>query len=284
MRLLTGSKRLALFALLAASASAFARPECRFSADRNFDVDAAGVKALQLVLGPHDARLEGVAAGNRIEVRGKACASDEAYLKDLDVQHERSGDRVRISAERDNPVHMNLFGTNYAYLQLDIRLPQSLLVELQTGSGDADVTNVAALRYGAGSGDLKARHIAGEVSVRVGSGDVIIDDLGSLAIERVGSGDIHATNVRGEVTVGNVGSGDLRLADVKGGVRVDSVGSGDVNVERAGGTVEVGSIGSGDVTVDEVGGDFVVHNAGSGDLRHHRVSGKVQVPRRHEDD
>lgn len=278
MRLLTG------LLFTAACGSAFAQPECRFSADRNFDIDAAGLKSLQLVLGANDAHVEGVAGAGRIEVRGKACASDEAWLKDLNVQQERSGDRVRISAERDQGMHINLFGSNYAYIRFDIRVPEALLVDIEAGSGDADVTNVGALRFASGSGDLKARRIAGDVAVRVGSGDVVVDDLGSLAVERVGSGDIHATKVRGEVKVGNVGSGDLRLADVKGGVHVDSVGSGDLNVDRAGGSVEVGSIGSGDVTVDDIAGDFVVHSAGSGELRHRHVTGKVQVPRRHEDD
>jgi hypothetical protein len=48
--------------------------------------------------------------------------------------------------------------------------------------------------------------------------------------------------------------------------------------------VTVGSIGSGDVTVDGIGGNFVVHSAGSGDLHHHNVTGKVEVPKRHQDD
>jgi len=152
------------------------------------------------------------------------------------------------------------------------------------GSGDADVSNVASLRFTSGSGDLKAHHVVGDVVVKVGSGDAIIDDIGSLNVERVGSGDIRASNARGDVKVGHVGSGDVNFADVRGGVHIESVGSGDVGVRRAGGDVEIGSIGSGDVTVDGVGGNFIVHSAGSGDLHHHQVTGKVEVPKRHQDD
>lgn len=269
--------------LVAASGTALARQECKFSADHNFDIDPAGLKALQLVLGSNDVHVEGVAGGKRIEVRGKACASEQDWLKDLDVKQERSGDHARVWTTRDRDSHFG-WGSSYAYINLEIRLPPELLVDIDSGSGDADVTNVAALNYGAGSGDLKARRVAGNVSIKVGSGDVIVEDLGNLIVERVGSGDIHATNVRGSVKVGHVGSGDLRLADVKEGVRVESVGSGDLVVDRAGGDVEVGSIGSGDVTADNIGGNFIVHSAGSGDLRHHHVTGKVEVPRRHEDD
>src|SRR5215468_7787472 len=213
--------------LTAASGSALAWQECKFSADHNFDVDPAGLKSLQLVLGSSDARIEGVAGSKRIEVRGKACASDESWLKELDVKQERSGDRLRVEAKRNRDSHFG-WGSSYAYVKLEIRMPPELLVDIDSGSGDADVTNVAALNYGAGSGDLKARRIAGDVNIKVGSGDVVIDDLGNLTLERVGSGDIHASNVRGGVKVGHVGSGDLKFADVKKGVNVESVGSGDL--------------------------------------------------------
>jgi DUF4097 and DUF4098 domain-containing protein YvlB len=267
--------------LAVACGNAFAWQECRYSADRNLDIDPAGLKTLQLVLGSNDAHVEGVSGSKSIEVRGKACASDESWLKDLTVQQERSGDRVRVTATRDRDFHFSGLGSNYAYLKLEIRLPPELLVEVDAGSGDADVSHVAALNFGAGSGDLKANHIAGDVTVKVGSGDIVIDDLGNLSIERVGSGDVRASQVRGEVKVGHVGSGDLRLKDIKGGVHVEAIGSGDLVVDRAGGDVVVGSVGSGDVTVDGVGGNFIVHSAGSGDLHHHNVTGKVEVPSRH---
>lgn len=277
MRILTA------FVLLAAGGNALAYEQCKYSADHNFDVDPAGLKTLQLVLGSDDARVEGVAGSKRIEVRGKACASDESWLKELDVKQERSGDRLRVETTHNRESHSG-WGTNYRYIKLEIRMPPELLVDIDSGSGDADVSNVAALNYGAGSGDLKARRIAGDVTVHVGSGDVIIDDLGNLTVDRVGSGDIRASNVHGGVKVGHVGSGDLKLSNVKQAVHVESVGSGDLVVDRAGGDVEVGSIGSGDVTADDIGGNFIVHSAGSGDLRHHHVTGKVEVPKRHEND
>ncbi|HSE13689.1 MAG TPA: DUF4097 family beta strand repeat-containing protein [Rudaea sp.] len=279
MRILAG------LILAAASSAALASHDCKFSADRNLDIDPAGLKTLALVLGASDAHVEGVAGMKRIEVRGKACASDEQWLKDLTVDQERSADRVRVTTSKNQGgVHISLFGSSYAYIDLDVRMPADLALEVDAGSGDANVTDVASLSFSSGSGDLNAHHVAGAVAVRVGSGDAIMDDVGSLSVERAGSGDIRATNAHGEVKVGHIGSGDMNFSDVKGGVHIESVGSGDVVVRRAGGDVEIGSIGSGDVTVDGVGGNFIVHSAGSGDLRHHQVTGKVQVPKRHEDD
>jgi hypothetical protein len=270
--------------LIAASAPALALHDCKFSAERNLDIDAAGLKDLQLVLGSSDARVEGVAGLKRIEVRGKACASEEGWLKGLTVGQERSGERVTVTTRHEDGAHMGGWGTSYAFIDLQVRLPADLMVDVDAGSGDSNVANVAALHFGSGSGDLSAAHVAGAVSIKVGSGDAIVDDVGSIWVERVGSGDIRATTVRGEAKVGHVGSGDINFSDVHGGVHVESVGSGDLVASRIGGDVEVGSIGSGDVTASDVGGSFIVHSAGSGDLRHHNVTGKVEVPRRHEDD
>ena len=271
--------------LAAVSTTALADHDCKFKAERNLDIDPAGLKALALVLGSSDAQVEGVAGIKRIEVRGKACASEEEWLKDLTIDQERGGDRVRVTTSKNRTgTHINLFGSSYAYIDLTVRMPVDLALEVDDGSGDADVSNVASLRFTSGSGDLKAHHVVGDVVVKVGSGDAIIDDIGSLNVERVGSGDIRASNARGDVKVGHVGSGDVNFADVRGGVHIESVGSGDVGVRRAGGDVEIGSIGSGDVTVDSVGGNFIVHSAGSGDLHHRQVTGKVEVPKRHQDD
>jgi DUF4097 and DUF4098 domain-containing protein YvlB len=272
-----------LFGLIlsVASATAFAHQECRFTAERNLDIDPSGLKDLALVLGSSDAHVEGVAGLKRIEVRGKACASEEAWLKDLTLEQERAGDRVKVITSTNHATHMNWFGSSYAYIDVEVRLPADLALDIDAGSGDANVANVAALSFNSGSGDLQANHVTGNAVVKVGSGDIVIDDMGNLTIERAGSGDIRATKVRGEVKVGHIGSGDLSFRDVHGAVQIESVGSGDVTVDRAGGDVVVGSVGSGDVTVDGVGGNFVVHHAGSGDLRHHNVTGKIDVPSRH---
>jgi DUF4097 and DUF4098 domain-containing protein YvlB len=278
MRMLIG------LVLFAASGAALASHDCKFSAERNLDIDPAGLKGLELVLGSSDAHVNGVAGLKRIEVRGKACASEEEWLKDLTVNQERSGDRVRVATKKDHDSHINWFGSSYAYIDLEVRVPADLPVDVDAGSGDANIANIAALGFSSGSGDLEANHVAGPVTIKVGSGDAIVDDVGSVNVERVGSGDIRASKVRGEIKVGHVGSGDLKFSDVHGGVQIESVGSGDVIVNRTGGDVTVGSVGSGDVTVDGVGGNFVVHSAGSGDLRHHNVTGKVDVPKRHQDD
>lgn len=269
--------------LFLSSSFAIAADNCKFSAERNLDIDAAGLRALRLELGSSDAHVEGVAGLARAEVRGKACASDQAWLADLNLEQRRDGDKVVVKAVKAQRTTGG-WGNNYAYLDLTVRVPVNFTIEVDTGSGDVEVTNVAALDASAGSGDVTAHHIAGAVIAKVGSGDIKADGIGGLNLLSVGSGDVTATDVRGDVKVGNVGSGDLHLGAVHGGVQVNSIGSGDLGVEHADGDVVVESIGSGDVTVADVTGGFRVGHAGSGEIHHTRVSGKVDVPTKHQND
>lgn len=310
-------------ALLASAFSALAEQPCRYSAPRNAEIDAAGLKLLEVEIGPDHLVMRGQPGLAKIEVHGTACASNEKWLPQIKVDTARQGDTASIVTQdgnRDNRFFsiFNLVeGGTYAYLKLDVRVPQALAVKLKLGSGDADAGNLAALDATVGSGDLKASGVAGELGLRVGSGDVVANNVGSLNVSSVGSGDAsvdgvlgdaHAgavgsgdlvlRNVGGSVTIGSiasgdakvgvvggsvqaqsVGSGDLVVRDVKHDVKIGSVASGDVNIEHAGGNVRAESVGSGDFGANGVGGDFSVGSLGSGDIHHHGVKGKVSVPR-----
>ena len=268
--------------LLLAAATAAANP-CAFKNERDFSVDTAGVAALAFELASSDIHVRGEPNLKTIEVHTRACASDESKLAGLTVEQTKSGNRVILTPHQDDSQTFSLFGSHYAFIDLDVRVPATLAIEVKSRSGDADIADVAALDFSSHSGDLILHRVKGDVTVDVHSGDVTADDVGNFSVRHSGSGDIRARDVAGDVKVGHVGSGDLVFADVKRGVSVESVGSGDINVSHAGGDVTVGSIGSGDVTVASVGGDFRVDAAGSGDIHHRDVHGKVQVPHENED-
>ena len=264
----------ALLAFLPTLAGAW---ECRFSAERNFDVDAAGLGTVAFDLGSSDVVVEGVPGLARVEVRGRACASDEAWLDQLTVDQRRSGDRLEVTPHDGRDLKSNWFGSSYAYVDLRVRVPTKLAITARSQSGDAEVRNVAALDFETSSGDLLVDHIAGTLGAKVSSGDVHGEDIGNVDIRNTSSGDVNLRNVHGEANVGRTGSGDLAFMDV-GSVHVGSVGSGDVRVDQAGGDVSVDSIGSGDVSVDAVDGNFRVGSKGSGDVQHRNVRGTVSVP------
>lgn len=308
----------AVASLLGVSLTAAAADACKYSAPRNAELNAAGLKSMQVQIGPDDLVIHGEPGATKIVVRGTACASTESWLQNVKLEAVRQGDAASIIAHDENHgIHISFFGESYAYLKLDVSVPQALAVKLQEGSGDAHARKLASLDATLGSGDLKVNGIAGRLSLQVGSGDVAASDVGSLHVSAVGSGDVSvdaihgdvqvgsvgsgdfgASNVKGNATIGSVASGDAKLTTVGGSVNVQSVGSGDleilgvtgnvsvgsvasgdVDVKQVGGNVHAGSVGSGDFDVNGVGGDLTIGSVGSGDVTHNGVKGKVSVPR-----
>ena len=264
--------------LILFSTSAFAA-DCAHHADRSFNVDRADIKTLVVKLGSTDMKVRGIDGLARIELQARACASNAGDLERLTVEQHRDGDRLVIETERNNDSwSISLFGSSYAYLELEIRVPRDLLLDIHTGSGDVDARDLASLVYKAGSGDLEVGNIAGELKVEVGSADVRGSVLGRLHLLSTGSGDFNLDDIRGDVEVGAVGSGDLDFRKVAGSIHVGQVGSGDLDFADVGGDVSVDSIGSGDVNVDTVRGKLTVKSAGSSDISHRNVGGKVDVP------
>jgi hypothetical protein len=257
---------------------AFAHAECRYTADRNFDIPASGLRTLAFDLGSNDVVVEGAPGQTTIEVRGRACSSDASWLDQLTVDQRRDGDRVTITPHAGHDLH---FG--YAYVDLRVRVPANLAIVSKGDSGDVEARNVGSLDFDSSSGDLVADHIAGRLGAEVSSGDIRASDLGDVEIRRTSSGDITLRDVHGPVNIARVGSGDLHLDSVAS-VSIGHVGSGDVRISDASSDVSVESIGSGDITVSGVGGDFRVGSRGSGDVTHRNVRGKVSVPHDNDDD
>ncbi|MFI4970425.1 MAG: DUF4097 family beta strand repeat-containing protein [Lysobacterales bacterium] len=253
--------------------------ECRYTAQHDFDVDAAGLRTVAFALGSSDIVVEGVPGLAKVEVRGKACASDQAWLAGLGVDQQRSGDRLVITPKQERHSGAQWFGSSYAYVELHVRVPAAAAIDIKGSSGDAEVRNVASVALDTSSGDLRVDKVAGALTVEVSSGDVSGSDVGSVDVRSTSSGDISLRDVRGDVEVARSGSGDLRFDNVGGSVRIGNVGSGDVSANHVDRDVTVDSIGSGDVGVGDVGGNFTVRAKGSGDVRQHDVRGTVSVPR-----
>ena len=116
----------------------------------------------------------------------------------------------------------------------------------------------------AGSADLDASGTLGAVTVKTASGDVSLDDVGTLEVDTA--------------------SGDVRVRDVDGALDFRTA-SGDASVRRCGGMLSATLV-SGDLSVGEataglavttVSGDVRVHAAGGGGMRIQSVSGDVHL-------
>lgn len=255
-------RTLVLLPLLLISLTA-AADECRYSAPRNLHDDLSGVRGVQIELHSHDMHLVGTGNSGSLEITGRACASSQSALDNLQVTSHREGDQLIVDVGGGHGVNISFFGVSYQDLDLQIQLPSSMPVSVNDSSGDAYIGGLSQVDVQTGSGDVHIHDISGEVSVTNGSGDVDIAHIGSLR-------------------AGSVGSGDLTARDITHNAHIGSVGSGDVVLDKVGGNVDVGTLGSGDLTVSNVRGDLTVGAKGSGDVSHSNISGRVSVP--HDDD
>ena len=206
---------------------------CDETAERSTSAAAGGISTVRIISEAGDLDVEGQPNLTEVDAEGTACASNTGDLDDIQFEVTSSGSEMVIEAR-----------TPGGNTQFDVRItvPDSVVVEIEDGSGDVDVGDVAGVR---------------------------ITD---------GSGDVDVAGVSGDVVVGDDGSGDLDLSDVAGTVDIGVDGSGNITVADVAGDVRIGSDGSGSIRVTNVEGDFEVGDDGSGDISHSGVGGTVDIP------
>ena len=258
--------------------------DCKFRAERTGNADAAGIHKVVIHTGAGDLKVNGHGGATRIEARGIACAGKQDLLDATQVNVRREGDVVYVETAIPQDEGKGFWGnTTYAYIDLDIALPDNVPVEAIDSSGDASFEQLAALNLTDSSGDLKLRNIAGPLTLTDSSGDLRIDGAGSVKLSD-SSGDIQVSRVRGDVEVLVDSSGDMRITDVDGNVTVQQDTSGNIHVEQVKGSVTVNADSSGDIYAGRVGGDFTVRQDSSGNIEHGDVGGKISLPPNHDGD
>lgn len=276
--------RTAVFSLLLLTPLAAFADDCAFRADRSVDIDANGLAALKLDTGAGDLEVKGVPGLARVEIRGKACASDEATLAELQLTQQRQGDvATAVTVIPDSGSSLKLFGRRYAYIDVQVRMPAALKLELRDSSGDVEIDGLRnGLDLTDSSGDIDLRDLGGAVRISDTSGDIDADGVeGDVTIDADSSGDIELRNVRGDAYVRNDSSGDVEFHHVGGHARIDHDSSGDIVFDDIGGDAAVGSDSSGDIRADHVRGSFTVEaKANVDDIHYADIGGKVALPPR----
>ena len=274
---------------------------CRYRADRAAEASADGIRKIVVEVGAGSLDIRGEPGRQRIEASGEACAPDEESLEHLQIHVERRFGTLVISTKPPMSIRepSSWFGggdRGDGRLDISIKVPAGIAVDVEDGSGDARISNVGDLDITDGSGSLHIENVDGSVDLLDGSGDVTIARVRGSVSVKDGSGEIEIEQVTGDVKIPNDGSGGIAIVDVQGSVTIGNDGSGDIRIERVGGSVKIGNDGSGeirishvkrDVTVDhdgsgaivveDVDGDLSIGEHGSGGVRHARIGGSVSV-------
>ncbi len=251
--------------------------DCKFEADRSLSAPAGSMRALDLKAGAGSLEVVGVEGLGEVRATGRACASHEEFLDDLQITSEMVGSTMVM--ETHHPDWSGWRGGNrYARLDLRIEVPAGMAAEILDGSGEIAVSDLGSLLIQDGSGEIVATGIRGDLAIQDGSGEVEVYGVsGSVKVED-GSGEILVEGVGADLEIHD-SSGDLEVRGVNGSVTLaDS--SGEIEVEDVGASVIVLGDSSGDISVDGVGGDFIVRGDGSGGIRYENVSGTVDIPKK----
>jgi hypothetical protein len=234
---------------------------CKYKGERAAAVDADGVTAVEIFALAGELRVRGHQGATQVKASGDACASREDMLEVIDITVQRHGDRVRILAEMpDISGETNRkWRDEYAIMDLDIDLPDTVSVSVHDSSGDLLVRNVSGAEVTDSSGDIELENISGSVLIpQDSSGDIRMSEVGAVTIQVDSSGEIYVEDAD-SVTIANDTSGDI-------------------NLKRIQGNVLIGNDSSGRISVRDVGGNFVVENDTSGGIRYVEVAGAVSLP------
>ncbi len=246
---------LALIGLLSLPAVALADGNCRYTVRHRATLDAAGATKVEILARAGSLTVKPESGGALI-AEGKACASSQSLLDEIQLRTRRDGDVLQVVAQM--PGDMQGIGTFYASLDLVISVPGDLPVDITDTSGEMTVDRVRLERIRDSSGDIVVRNVRGDFQV---------DDS---------SGDLRVENAEGNVSIGD-SSGDIVVLGAAGvHIIVDS--SGDIDIQKISGDVRIERDSSGDIRIAGVGGNVEVLADGSGKVRVSDTKGTVHVP------
>jgi len=248
---------LLLLLLIAADLQA---SDCEFERLLDQSLDVSDSQSLAIAAGAGDLQIVGVSGSNEVKISGKICASEEHWLDESRLET-RSGDRAEINVVLpDVSGGWSLWGSKYAYMDLELEVPDGLALELRDSSGDIEIEDISTLSLQDSSGDIEIRNAAGLVEIKDSSGDIEVRGL------------------QGDFTIISDSSGDIRGSGIEGNVRVESDSSGEIWFTEIRKDVIVEQDSSGDIIAENVGGDFRVLKDSSGRIHAEDITGEVVIP------
>lgn len=171
----------------------------------------------------------------------------------VDEARARAQEYTVIIEESDSVVTIRQPDVSGLAVDLTIRLPEAVAVEIRTEMGDIHVLdNPAGVRISSRAGDVKIRGANGAVEVSADSGDVALEDVESPSVTlETKSGDLSLKSVRGNINA-RTAAGDITVKESFGKVVALETVSGDVHVdliEPVTQSLNVRTV-SGDVAID----------------------------------
>ncbi|UCH96191.1 MAG: hypothetical protein JSV88_04860 [Candidatus Aminicenantes bacterium] len=229
----------------------------------NLNLQAEGIEMFEIDCGAGYLKVKGVEGLKQIEVDATLVTKgiddddlEEFKNKYVKLKLEQDGKKARLISEIKSGFSVSsLFKRKEARINLEVRIPKNLDLEIDDGSGSIEISDVNGnVKLDDGSGSIEVANIKGWVNIEDGSGTTIVENIGGKVTVNDGSGTVKITDVEGDVDVDD-SSGTVSIYNIKGSVVVDD--------------------GSGGIVIDGVDKDVYIKSAGSGSLTIRNVKGKV---------
>lgn len=159
------------------------------------------------------------ATGQEIEVSAERIAkasSDEAakdLLKQVEIQVEQSGDRLRVKSKYPRDLHMARVEIRYT-----VKVPASISVKLENTNGKITLTNLAnSVDASTTNGGVSASGLTGTVKASTTNGGLDID-VNAVAKDGI---ELSTTNGGVSLHLPSSSKADVSASCVNGGISVD---------------------------------------------------------------
>ncbi len=210
-------------------------------------LDTRGIELLSVDNGSGSIDIKGDSGTDAIAVTATVLVpgknQDKAREKiedDLVLTLERDGDTAVLKAYFRQGGGFFNFGDSPS-VQLEIRMPADLHLEVDDGSGSIDIQGVRGdIMLDDGSGPVTMVDVGGNVKIDDGSGSISVQGVGGNISINDGSGGIRVRGVAGSVIVDD-GSGSIEVSDVEKDLTIVNDGSGGLDFSNIAGQVEIES-------------------------------------------
>jgi len=185
---------------------------------------------------------------NEIQVKAMIEAPDE----DIKLSLKQDGNRAILIADA-NPKNHSSWGFNTRKIDLVVKLPSNLILQIHDGSGEISVNNIKQkVKIDDGSGSMEIHNIKGDLEIDDGSGSLTVTNIsGNVRIDD-GSGSMRVENIDGKLNIED-GSGSMDILEVSGLVTIDD-GSGSINLKQLHNGLTIIEEGSGGLKMSDVKG------------------------------
>lgn len=232
------------------------------SESRNLELASEGIDTLYINCGAGTLDLRGVPAGNKISITARIEVENfsesefnDFIQKNIRLSLKKQASTAALQSDLIPPAgpHQD------ARINLDIKIPDTVNVNIIDGSGPIDVRALQSnLRIDDDTGSIKVENISGEVRIGDSSGSIAIEDITGNVFVTDGSGGIAIESVRGDLSI-NDGSGKILIVDIDGNVTVHD-GSGTIEIQdvKRNVLIVIREEGSGIVEVEGVRGKVTI--------------------------